>query len=70
MDSLSQIPPPFKPEVSSETDTRYFDQEFTGDNVELTPPDSDETLDSINEEGPLPHFQSFSYHGSRSVIVI
>jgi len=59
-----KIPPPFKPEVSSETDTRYFDQEFTGDNVELTPPDSDETLDSINEEGPLPHFQSFSYHGS------
>jgi len=63
-----KIPPPFKPEVSSETDTRYFDQEFTGDNVELTPPDSDETLDSINEEGPLPHFQSFSYHGSRKKV--
>jgi len=59
-----KIPPPFKPEVSSDIDTRYFDQEFTGDNVELTPPDSSDALDPINEEGPLPHFQSFSYHGS------
>ena len=35
----------------SETDTRYFDQEFTGESVELTPPDSRGGLmDSIREE--------------------
>ncbi|KAL4702896.1 hypothetical protein ACJJTC_016340, partial [Scirpophaga incertulas] len=34
-----RIPPPFKPQVESDTDTRYFDSEFTGESVELTPPD-------------------------------
>ena len=35
----------------SETDTRYFDQEFTGESVELTPPDSrGGFMDSIREE--------------------
>ena len=34
-----------------ETDTRYFDQEFTGESVELTPPDSrGGFMDSIREE--------------------
>nr|QFR39796.1 serine/threonine-specific protein kinase B [Azumapecten farreri] len=32
------IPPPFKPQVTSETDTRYFDDVFTGESVSLTPP--------------------------------
>ena len=46
-----RITPPFKPQVVSETDTRYFDQEFTGESVELTPPDSRGGLmDSIREE--------------------
>merc|ERR1719411_1520851 len=42
--SLEQkkIPPPFKPQVLSETDTRNFDIEFTGESVELTPPDQDD----------------------------
>lgn len=35
-----KIPPPFKPQVTSDTDTRYFDSEFTGESVELTPPDN------------------------------
>ncbi len=47
-----KIVPPFKPQVTSDTDTRYFDSEFTGESVELTPPDQ---LHSINEE-PHSHF--------------
>lgn len=34
----------------SDTDTRYFDTEFTGESVELTPPDPAGTLGSIAEE--------------------
>ena len=46
-----RITPPFKPQVVSETDTRYFDSEFTGESVELTPPDPRGVLmDSIREE--------------------
>lgn len=62
-----KIEPPFKPQVTSETDTRYFDQEFTGETVELTPPDQTmSTLNSITEESEQPHFQEFSFHGSRT----
>lgn len=35
-----EIPPPFRPELTSETDTRYFDKEFTTASVKLTPPAS------------------------------
>jgi len=43
--------PPFKPQVVSDTDTRYFDSEFTGESVELTPPDcKGGHLMSITEE--------------------
>ncbi|XP_041981298.1 RAC serine/threonine-protein kinase [Aricia agestis] len=52
-----RIPPPFKPQVESDTDTRYFDSEFTGESVELTPPDGDAALALIQEE----HFPQFSY---------
>lgn len=53
-----KIPPPFKPQVESDTDTRYFDSEFTGESVELTPPDADAAgLARIQEE----HFPQFSY---------
>ena len=48
-----KIVPPFKPQVTSDTDTRYFDSEFTGESVELTPPDPTVQLQSIQEE---PHF--------------
>lgn len=48
-----KITPPFQPLVSSETDTRYFDSEFTGESVELTPPDNTGPLGAIQEE---PHF--------------
>ncbi|XP_030375760.1 RAC serine/threonine-protein kinase [Scaptodrosophila lebanonensis] len=55
-----KITPPFKPSVESDTDTRYFDKEFTGESVELTPPDSTGPLGSIAEE---PLFPQFSYQG-------
>lgn len=74
---LSQIPPPFMPQVTSETDTRYFDDTFTGESVELTPPPapampefeaSSHSLDRIDEdmaEVDTPYFEKFSYHGSK-----
>lgn len=45
-----KITPPFKPQVTTETDTRYFDSEFTGESVELTPPDNSGPLGAIQEE--------------------
>ncbi|KAH8361895.1 hypothetical protein KR200_007129 [Drosophila serrata] len=57
---LKKIQPPFKPQVTSDTDTRYFDKEFTGESVELTPPDPTGPLGSIAEE---PLFPQFSYQG-------
>lgn len=53
-----KVPVPFKPHVDSETDTRYFDSEFTGESVELTPPDRDTQLAPLQEEQ---HFPQFSY---------
>lgn len=54
-----KIVPPFKPQVTSDTDTRYFDSEFTGESVELTPPqDPVGQLQSIQEE---PHFSQVIY---------
>lgn len=35
----AQLVPPFKPQVTSETDTRYFDDEFTAQSITITPPD-------------------------------
>lgn len=53
-----KITPPFKPQVTSETDTRYFDSEFTGESVELTPPDTTGPLGAIQEE---PYFSQVSF---------
>ncbi|CAH2020654.1 unnamed protein product [Acanthoscelides obtectus] len=60
-----KIPPPFKPQVCSDTDTRYFDSEFTGESVELTPPDSNRLLGSIQEE---PYFPQFSFQDLSSTL--
>lgn len=62
-----KITPPFKPQVTSDTDTRYFDQEFTGESVELTPPDHG-PLNAISEEQEQPYFQQFSFHGSSGTL--
>jgi len=55
-----RVTPPWKPQVTSETDTRYFDSEFTGESVELTPPDHESVIGRIEEED---EFTEFSYHG-------
>ena len=48
----------------SETDTRYFDSEFTGESVELTPPDADGPTDiSTITEVDETTFPGFSYQG-------
>lgn len=39
-----QLLPPFKPQVTSEVDTRYFDDEFTAQSITITPPDRCECL--------------------------
>lgn len=54
-----KITPPFKPQVTSDTDTRYFDTEFTGESVELTPPDNTGHLDAIQEEPYFSQVRSF-----------
>ncbi|XP_060571359.1 RAC-alpha serine/threonine-protein kinase-like isoform X2 [Ruditapes philippinarum] len=64
-----KVPPPFKPQVTSETDTRYFDDTFTAEPVSLTPPQASHVLESIDEETMdtgMPYFEQFSYHGSKS----
>uniref|UniRef100_A0A8C1WGK3 non-specific serine/threonine protein kinase n=1 Tax=Cyprinus carpio TaxID=7962 RepID=A0A8C1WGK3_CYPCA len=38
-----KLVPPFKPQVTSETDTRYFDDEFTAQSITVTPPDKRES---------------------------
>ena len=68
-----RIVPPYKPQVSNATDTRYFDSEFTGQSVELTPPDpykaylmSTIAEDDDHEAGK--EFNRFSYQNPSSVI--
>lgn len=68
---ILQITPPFKPQVTSDTDTRYFDSEFTGESVELTPPEHQGTLNSIAEEfeqAQQPYFPQFSYQDLGSTL--
>ena len=64
-----QIEPPFKPQVMSETDTRYFDQEFTGESVELTPPDASGGPSDISTiaEADETTFPGFSYQGIQQI---
>uniref|UniRef100_A0AAR2IQJ0 non-specific serine/threonine protein kinase n=1 Tax=Pygocentrus nattereri TaxID=42514 RepID=A0AAR2IQJ0_PYGNA len=54
--------PPFKPQVSSETDTRYFDEEFTAQTITITPPEK-YGMDCMDNER-RPHFPQFSYSAS------
>lgn len=65
-----QITPPFKPQVTDDTDTRYFDSEFTGESVELTPPENPGPLNTIAEEldPNQPYFPQFSYSDLSSTL--
>ncbi|XP_062863030.1 RAC-alpha serine/threonine-protein kinase isoform X2 [Trichomycterus rosablanca] len=55
--------PPFKPQVTSETDTRYFDEEFTAQTITITPPGEDENMEPFDSER-RPYFPKFSYSAS------
>lgn len=58
-----KIIPIFKPQVTSETDTRYFDEEFTAQTITLTPPDKQLSLD-CEDPRQQAHFPQFSYSAS------
>ncbi|NP_001083878.1 RAC-alpha serine/threonine-protein kinase [Xenopus laevis] len=58
-----KLVPPFKPQVTSETDTRYFDEEFTAQMITITPPDQDDNFEFVDNER-RPHFPQFSYSAS------
>lgn len=55
-----QLSPPFKPQVTSETDTRYFDEEFTAQMITITPPDQGEGATSLPTPKPASSFLSRS----------
>uniref|UniRef100_A0A8C1QET8 non-specific serine/threonine protein kinase n=1 Tax=Cyprinus carpio TaxID=7962 RepID=A0A8C1QET8_CYPCA len=58
-----KLNPPFKPQVTSETDTRYFDDEFTAQTITVTPPDQYDSLDAEDPDTRA-HFSQFSYSAS------
>ncbi|MFH4977393.1 hypothetical protein AB6A40_004102 [Gnathostoma spinigerum] len=59
-----EITPPFKPHVTSDSDTCYFDKEFTNAPVQLTPPSArGNTLDTVDELDEMHNnFVHFSFH--------
>lgn len=60
-----EITPPFVPKLTSETDTSCFDQEFTREPVQLTPPNANsgnlETVHEIDDE-IQGNFTQFVFH--------
>ncbi|XP_066196395.1 RAC-beta serine/threonine-protein kinase-like [Sylvia atricapilla] len=58
-----KLVPPFRPQVTSEVDTRYFDEEFTAQSITITPPERYDHLDSL-EHDHRTHFPQFSYSAS------
>jgi len=57
-----RVTPPFKPAVNGLLDTKYFDSEFTGQSVALTPPTDQSLISSIQEqEEEEDTFHRFSY---------
>lgn len=60
---LKKLNPLFRPQVTSETDTRYFDEEFTAQTITLTPPDKYDSLD-CEDPSQQAHFPQFSYSAS------
>ncbi|KFO25451.1 RAC-gamma serine/threonine-protein kinase [Fukomys damarensis] len=63
--AILALVPPFKPQVTSETDTRYFDEEFTAQTITITPPEKydEDGMDCMDNER-RPHFPQFSYSAS------
>ncbi|XP_069169347.1 RAC serine/threonine-protein kinase isoform X4 [Procambarus clarkii] len=63
-----KVTPPFKPQVTSETDTRNFNQEFTGESVQLTPPDQEDYVCLTEEDSQYMTFNKFSYQDVSSTL--
>ncbi|KAI6213357.1 hypothetical protein M3Y94_00140800 [Aphelenchoides besseyi] len=61
-----QIPPPFIPRLNGDMDTSYFDAEFTGEAVQLTPPPvRSGNLDTVDEVDEIEkHFVHFTFHNT------
>lgn len=57
-----QLSPPWKPDIESDVDTKYIPEEFSSETVQVTPPSREVPL---QENGDLPYFEQFSFHGSR-----
>lgn len=58
-----KLVPPFRPQVTSEIDTRYFDDEFTAQSITITPPDRYDDVDALDGDQRT-HFPQFSYSAS------
>lgn len=56
-----QVEAPYKPEVESATDVRYFDREFTSEMPALTP------MNSVLTPGNQEQFRGFSYASSEQI---
>eukprot|EP00057_Strongylocentrotus_purpuratus_P019024 XP_011673498.1 PREDICTED: RAC-gamma serine/threonine-protein kinase isoform X2 [Strongylocentrotus purpuratus] len=56
-----KVRPPFLPKVENETDTRYFDQEFTLEPVRLTPPAAGKDTLTATQHDEQSQFEKFSY---------
>ncbi|KAL8610401.1 RAC-gamma serine/threonine-protein kinase [Nucella lapillus] len=78
--AAKKIAPPYKPKVTSDTDTRYFDDAFTRDTVNLTPPRNDYKGMAVaaassqvwpgngDEVDMLPYFEQFSYQEAKNML--
>lgn len=69
---LIQLIPPWKPDVQNAWDTKYIPDEFAREPLDLSPSqgfhDRQAPVSPFTEDGELPHFEKFSYHGgSRNV---
>lgn len=62
-----RVTPPWKPDITSDTDTKYIPEEFSNEPVQLTPPENDRLAAVVAGEngGELPYFEKFSFQGSR-----
>ena len=60
-----KVQPPFRPEILHETDTQNFDQQFTDENLELTPPPANLDADTSRLEES---FSAFTFNGSTTSI--
>ncbi|CAD6186933.1 unnamed protein product [Caenorhabditis auriculariae] len=63
---LKEMEPPYKPSVESDTDTSYFDKEFTSQPVQLTPPETRSgSLATVDENDEMQgNFTQFSFHNN------